>query len=586
VGKIPPTPIVGGRLVGVCMIVAFMFAGPALGDPAPEGASETAPVAGQPSSGPSQSATAAAQPASTPSQTVSPSSERHVDIEAYDVDGNTKLDQETIETAVYPFLGPDRVRDDVGAARQALQRAYESHGYQSVVVEIPPQNVTNGIVKLHVVEAPVGRLRVTGARYYLPSEIKAHVPSLKAGNVPNFEDTQQELADLNRLPGEQVTPLLKPGKVPDTVDVDLQVKDQLPVHASVELNNDHSANTEPLRTIATVRYDNLWQLGNSISATWLRAPQNVKSGQVFAASYLAPIWGSPWSLLVSGYQSNSLVNTLGGTGVLGNGYSISAHGVLTLPKLGGFDDTFNFGISFNHFLENVGFNPNAPCVSPIIPGGTCTTIEYVPLVATYDVSRASKESATDISIGVTVGIRGSGTSPLEYEQTRAFATGNFVHVNLDATQTQSLGDDFQAVFHFAGQGSDQPLVPTEEYALGGLASVRGYLQSEAVADNGLLGSIELRSPSIGSWFGSFIDDWRFFAFGDSGMDWVEDPLPAVVLGQPNQKSAYHLYSAGLGSRIQLFTYVSGNVDVAVPLINGPTTKAYQPVTSFSVKTEF
>jgi hemolysin activation/secretion protein len=291
-------------------------------------------------------------------------------------------------------------------------------------------------------------------------------------------------------------------------------------------------------------------------------------------------------VLLSGYTSNSLVNSLGGTGVLGNGFSISAHGVLSLPPLGEFGDTLNFGVSFNHFLENVGFNPKVPCVSSILGVGTCATIEYVPVEATYQLSRADKSSTTDLSVGVTAGIRGFGSSAAEYNNTRAYAAANFVHFNVDATQTQFLGDDVQAVFHFAGQGSDQPLVPTEEFAVGGLTSVRGYLQSEAVGDNGLLGSIEFRSPSIGPWIGSFIDDWRFFAFEDVGLDWVEDPLPAVVKGQASQKSAFHLYSAGLGTRIQLFTYVSGNVDVAVPLTSGPTTKAYQPVTSFSVKTEF
>ena len=92
----------------------------------------------------------------------------------------------------------------------------------------------------------------------------------------------------------------------------------------------------------------------------------------------------------------------------------------------------------------------------------------------------------------------------------------------------------------------------------------------------MLGSIEFRSPSIGPWFGSFIDEWRFFGFADSGMDWVEDPLPAVIKGQPNQKAAFHLYSVGLGTRIQLFTYLSGNVDVAVPLTS--VNPAMVPVT--------
>src|SRR5690349_13849265 len=78
------------------------------------------------------------------------------DVEAYDVDGNSLLDQVTIEKAVYAHLGPGRTRADIEGARQDLETAYARRGFSSVVVEIPPQNVEDHIVRLHVVEASVG----------------------------------------------------------------------------------------------------------------------------------------------------------------------------------------------------------------------------------------------------------------------------------------------------------------------------------------------------------------------------------------------------------------------------------------------
>ena len=91
-------------------------------------------------------ARADAPPPASPSASPSPpTQERHVDIDAYDVDGNTKLDQDTVEAAVYPYLGPQRTRQDVACRAQALQKAYQSRGYQSVVVEIPAQTVSDGI---------------------------------------------------------------------------------------------------------------------------------------------------------------------------------------------------------------------------------------------------------------------------------------------------------------------------------------------------------------------------------------------------------------------------------------------------------
>ena len=41
-----------------------------------------------------------------------------------------------------------------------------------MAVQVPQQQVTHGIVRLQVVERTVGRLRVKGARYFSPQQIK------------------------------------------------------------------------------------------------------------------------------------------------------------------------------------------------------------------------------------------------------------------------------------------------------------------------------------------------------------------------------------------------------------------------------
>lgn len=519
----------------------------------------------------------AGAPVSAPAASPPPA-ERRVDIDAYDVDGNSKLDQDTIESAVYPFLGPQRTRQDVESARAALEHAYQDRGFQSVVVEIPPQTVNDGIVKLHVVEAPIGRLRVVGSRYYLPSKIKDQLPALTEGQVPNLKEAQNELNDVNRLPDRRVTPTLKPGKVPGTIDVDLHVNDTLPVHGSVEVNNDHSPNTQPLRALATVHYDDLWQEGHSISFTFLRAPENVHSGQVFSGSYLAPVWDSPWSILTYGYTSNSDVNTLGGTNVLGDGYTIGTRGVLQLPSFDEFTQSLNFGIDFKHFLEGVTFGTS----------GTLANIDYWPLTAAYNLNWNTPDTQVDTSTTVVLGTRELGSPPVEFENNRAFARANFVHLNADVTLTQHFDADIQGIVHVSGQLADQPLLSSEQFAAGGLTSVRGYLQSEAIGDDGILESTELRSPSLvpllsdwvgPDWSSALIDDWRFVGFSDLARVWIIGALPG-------QTDAFTLESVGGGMRISLLSHFVGLVDVGVPLRSGPSTPARKPRLSFSVKTEF
>ena len=62
---------------------------------------------------------------------------------------------------VYPFLGSERTSEDVEQARAALEKAYHDKGFQTVSIEIPQQKMRRGVVILNVVEAKVGRLRVS-----------------------------------------------------------------------------------------------------------------------------------------------------------------------------------------------------------------------------------------------------------------------------------------------------------------------------------------------------------------------------------------------------------------------------------------
>ena len=59
------------------------------------------------------------------------------------------------------------------------------------------------------------------------------------------------------------------------VDVDLNVKGTLPLHASFELNNRQQADTTPLRTLAILSYVNVnvWQRGDTVTLTYQIAPR-------------------------------------------------------------------------------------------------------------------------------------------------------------------------------------------------------------------------------------------------------------------------------------------------------------------------
>ena len=116
---------------------------------------------------------------------------RQIYIQEYRVQGAHLLTKLEVEEAVYPYLGPQRTAEDVDQARAALEKAYQAKGFQTVSVQIPPQQVKGGVVILQVIEGKVGRLRVRGARYFSPDQIKKAAPSLAEGTVPDFNKVSQ-----------------------------------------------------------------------------------------------------------------------------------------------------------------------------------------------------------------------------------------------------------------------------------------------------------------------------------------------------------------------------------------------------------
>jgi hemolysin activation/secretion protein len=109
--------------------------------------------------------------------------------------------------------------------------------------------------------------------------------------------------------------------------------------------------------------------------------------------------------------------------------------------------------------------------------------------------------------------------------------------------------------------------------------VRGYLESEVLGDNGIIGSLELRSPALAQNVSPKISDWRFFGFIEGGSLSIYQPLP-------QQQSIFDLASFGAGTRIKLLDHLNGQVDVAVPMHSEVATHAYNPRIEFRLWADF
>ena len=378
-----------------------------------------------------------------------------------------------------------------------------------------------------------------------------------------------------------MTPTLRPGVEPGTVDIDLNVKDTLPLHGSVELNNRYSANTPQLRLSGSVSYTNLWQLGHTAGASFQVSPEDLAKVKVFTAYYLAHVPGVDWlSLLVQGVKQDSDVSTLGGVAVAGRGETIGGRAIITLPGREGFYHSLTAGMDYKRYDQNVTIGLTTDQ----------TPIHYYPFSLNYSGTWVGKKSLTELSAIATMGLRGMGSRGRNFDRSRFRADGNYFFFRGDLARTQDLPRGFVVYGKVQGQASGGPLVSNEQFSGGGLGTARGYLEAEAVGDNGIFGTVELRSPSflattrkVGGGAASSGkptgNEWRLYAFCDAGTLTLHDPLP-------DQESSFRLASIGIGSRVQLFDHVNGSIDLAMPLTSLTDTGVHDTRVTFRVWADF
>ena len=503
------------------------------------------------------------------------------DIDEFRVEGADSLPQIDVEAAVYPFLGPRRTSDDVEKARTALEKAYHDRGLQTVSVSVPQQDAQRGFIVLKVAESRVGRLRVKGSRYFDLAKIKSKAPSLQEGVLPNLQTVTKDIVALNQWPDRHVTPALRAGATPGTVDVDLNVEDTLPFHGSFEVNNRASPSTTPEREIVSLRYDDLWQLGHSLSMSYQVAPLNPTEVSVFSGSYLARTDVDWLSVLIYGLKSDSAVATVGGANVVGPGQVIGGRAVMTLPTKDGLFQTLSLGADYKAFQQTLSLTGNS----------FSSPVTYVPLVASYGATFQGDGRLTQLNATITAGLRGIGSSPDDFDAKRFDASESFISLRGDVSHTQDL-PNAQLFVKLQGQAADQPLVSSEQLSLGGQDTVRGYLESEVLGDYGVAATVELRTVNLAPFleqtvtgstgepvkFNAF-NEWRLFTFADAGRAWIHDPLP-------EQQSQFDLLSYGVGMRMKTFQHFNSYIFVGMPLISQQVTIARNARLGFRVWGEF
>jgi hemolysin activation/secretion protein len=500
---------------------------------------------------PADKTSAGAAPA-TPAQAPAPLP--RFDVHEYRVLGNSVLSNRDIEEVLYPLLGEHKSIEDVQVARAALEKAYHDRGFATVFVDIPEQELKDQIVRLKVTESRLNSVRIAGARYFSEGKILAAIPAATPGEVPNLTALQKQLNAVNVQTADRaVIPILKAGPVPGTVDLALNVNDHLPVHGSLEVNNQNTPQTRVLRLIASLSYSNLFQSFDSLSAQYQAAPQDVSQVNVLAINYAWGASADQWHPSVYFINSNSNVPTVGTIGVLGAGQIFGTRFTYPLVDTLAPAHMLTFGIDYKHFRETIGLEGNPAVITPI---------SYVNLSAGYSGYWSSSDWWQE-SLGATVnfGPRGVPNNPQTFANKRYRGRPNYAYLKLDSSWMAHLPKGFELLLRANGQFAPQPLITNEDYSISGADGVRGYLEAEALADTGYKASVQLQSPVM-PWGKKQLGD--LFVFFDAGRTDSVDPLP----GEP---ATTELRSWGAGLHVLPGQPINGLLTWADPLSHGPIT---------------
>lgn len=480
--------------------------------------------------------------------------EKHFDIWEYRVEGNTLLETERIEASVYPYLGPQRAISDVNAAAANLERAFRDAGYPTIFVDVPEQDVVGGVVRLRITEGRIGRVHIEGARYFSPNGIREKLASVQPGEVLHVPTMQAELNAVNAQSADlKVVPVLKPGKTQGLVDVDLKVKDESPLHGSVDLNNYNSANTTESRLSLGLSYDNLWQMQHSFALQWQTAPQKPSEVDVVVATYIAPWFDTSNRLALYLIDSSSDVASVGSINVIGSGKIYGARFVMPLPSDRKYVQSFSFGADYKDYSEIIRLDPANKLKTPI--DYAVWTFQYN--ATQYTSTRFTESSQLQWSLSANFGIRGVGNSDTEFVDKRNHAQANFAYLRGSVDRTDTFKSDWQFLSSLHAQFSNSPLINNEQFSAGGSRSVRGYYESQALGDNGAILGFEIRTPKLIDKIEA-LDDLRLLAFFETAQLRVQDALP-------DQQDRINLEGTGLGFVMRAWNSVDLTMDWAYAL---------------------
>lgn len=440
--------------------------------------------------------------------------------------GNIAVSDQELAAVCTPYQNRRLSFESIQTLRQELIRHYIKKGFVNSGVIIPDQTVTDGVITFQIKPGRLADVEISGNSAldagYIRHCLKPYV------NTPlNIHQLRTGLQILEQEPDiEKIHAHLGAGPRAGQAILGLNIIAPRQVSIKTELSNDYSPSIGALGGRLSGRIHNLTGRGDRLSADFETTMENGLSQ--FSADYAVPI--IPLKTGMRFYVNKSdttLVEDLfehldiesdAISFELGIDHRVyqTATEKITLGIAAGYkkSETYLLGEPFS-FSEGPDEGESRIAL----------------LLFHMDWSRHGQNSVLAVHSSFNLGLDTLGATDSESKPDGQFLS--WITQLQYIQRTPLLNSTF--VFKLHTQLSNDALLPLEQFAIGGLSSVRGYRKNEKIGDNGVAGTVALRFPVYSYWqhegrieVEGFWDAGKVWNKGGDDAD--EDPISGIGLG--------------------------------------------------------
>lgn len=470
------------------------------------------------------------------------------------------------------YLNKPLTREVIEKIIEEIEAFYREYYHPLVKVIIPKQSIEGGVLCLIVLESKLGKVSLQGNTWSSETFLREYL-ALEPNEPIDERPLRQSIDFMNRNPFRHVEAVYKEGQKYGTTDLDLMVYEKRPFRVFLGVDNMGLSAIGRTRVFGGFNYGNFLGLDQLLSYQFT-ASVDFTSYLSNTASWIIPL---PWSNILEFYGGYSTVHSsMPVPFKKSHGFAMQASTRYTIPMkvfVRELTHEVRFGLDFKRMNNTLEFVEDFPVVGQYV-NLSQLAMSYKAVLA-YDVSKTTIEAEGYYSPGQIFGDQ----SKERYNSLRYGATPKYVYGRGEFKEEIFFQKTGEVMFRAAGQISSATLLPSEEFGLGGLETVRGYEERTLNGDIAALLSLEVKTPAMRGIIsphtarnGMVIEDkWQLVLFCDYGTALAKGPnisytSNGTALVEPKR---FYIAGAGPGVRYHIADYLYARADLGFKLKKEP-----------------